>query len=675
MTTFRTPVALRPDSSDVDLPVAGAWDDGQFAALVANVPGAVYRGTLSADWDVQFMSAEVEWICGYPASDFLGLPAARTFASIIHPEDRDLVARAVDEALERREPFIIDYRIIHAAGEIRWVHERGRGVFGDDGTIQFLDGVLFDHTEQRRLEEQHRLLFEHNPQPMFVYDRETLEIVAVSDATTDYYGYSREQLLTMTIRDLVPPEDLPAVDEYLANQLRGERPGRVIAHAWRHRYADGTIVDVEITSDDLELSGRTCRILLCQDVTDRRRAALEIATARDEAVEASNMKSAFLANMSHEIRTPMNGVLGMNELLLETDLTDQQRSYADQVAASGEQMLSIINDILDISKIETGHLELDLVEFALPTAIRDTCAAPRLAADVKGLALTVDVAPDVPARVRGDARRLRQVLLNLVANAVKFTSQGGVTVRVTNRQQGAAHAVVRFEICDTGIGIDSGEITRMFDAFTQADASVTRNYGGTGLGLAIARELVEGMGGVIGADSTLGGGSTFWFELAFATLASAEPIAPPRAVEHAAVAEQPPDGPLVLIVEDSQVNMIVAVRAIERCGCRTHTAGDGLLALEALAQTDYDAVLMDCQMPNMDGYEATAELRRREGDARHTPVIAMTAHAMAGDEERCLAAGMDAYLTKPMRREDLTATLARFLPQLSELAAADAADA
>ena len=242
------------------------WDAGQFASLVANVPGAVYRGELSTDWTVLFMSDGVEGICGYPAADFLGHPPARTFASVIHPDDRELVEHAVEVALTRREPYVIDYRIVHADGELRWVHERGRAEFDTDGRALFLDGVLFDHTAQRHVEEQHRLLFEHNPQPMLAYDCETLGIVAASNAVCVSYGYSREELLAMTVRDLVPPDDLPAVDHYLATAMSDERPGLVLARPWRHRYKDGTVVDVEINSDDLTLR----RTPLPRDALSRR---------------------------------------------------------------------------------------------------------------------------------------------------------------------------------------------------------------------------------------------------------------------------------------------------------------------------------------------------------------------------------------------------------------------
>jgi len=387
--------------------------------------------------------------------------------------------------------------------------------------------------------------------------------------------------------------------------------------------------------------------------------------ARDEAVDASNMKSAFLRNVSHEIRTPMNGVMGMTELLLQTPLNDEQRTYAEQVEQSGEHMLTIINDILDISQIETGRVELEMSEFDLYEAVERACVPGGLEAQAKGVALEIEVDQQAARRVRGDGARVRQVLMNLVGNAVKFTAEGSVRVRVMPRPETAVGGV-RFEVVDTGIGIEPAMLERMFEPFVQADGSTTRKYGGNGLGLSIAKELVELMGGLIGAESEPGHGSTFWFELPMQRVTS---VSGQTGRERgAALAERRPNtnAPLVLVVEDSPVNRLVTVRVLERCGFRAHVVNDGQEALDALSMQAYDAVLMDCQMPELDGYEATRELRRREGDGRRTPVIAMTAHAMTGDRERCLASGMDDYIAKPVRSQALVAVLQRWIAKDQE---------
>ena len=522
----------------------------------------------------------------------------------------------------------------------------------------------------RASERQHRMLFEHNPQPVWVYDRNTLEIVAASDTAVASYGYSREEVRSMTSKDLRPPEDVVSYLTYLETTTGKERLGFAAAQPHRHQYKDGTIIDVEVTSDDLTLDGRECRMAICQNVTERNRAAADLAVARDQAVEASNMKSAFLANMSHEIRTPMNGVIGITELLLDTQLTDEQREYANQVVRSGELMMAIINDILDVSKIEAGHLELDVSDFDLHETITQACAVAGLQANAKGVRLDVHIADAVPQCVRGDRQRLRQVLSNLLSNALKFTTDGSIVVAVSATPQPHGGARSRVEIADTGIGIDPAELDRMFEPFTQADASTTRNYGGTGLGLAIARELVELMGGTIGAASEPGRGSSFWFELALSAPVAPNGRLPPPGDVGIAASPLSSTAPRVLVAEDSPVNQIVAVAALERCGCTVDVVGDGRQALKALSAQRYDAVLMDCQMPEMDGYEATTELRRREDGDHHTPVIAMTAHAMDGDREKCLEAGMDDYISKPMRREQLIETLRRWIPAHTGAAAA-----
>ncbi|HZL55308.1 MAG TPA: ATP-binding protein [Solirubrobacteraceae bacterium] len=550
-------------------------------------------------------------------------------------------------------------------------NEAGRivGVWGisRDITAQVSAEQLIEANRQLAAvnERQHRLLFELNPQPVFVYDRHTLEIVAVSNATVTTYGYTREELLSMSVIDVRPVEDRASFLEYLRSGRRSI--GSEVSVPWRHQYKDGTIIEVAITSDEVVFDGHECRIALCHNVTERNRAATELAAARDEAVEASNLKSAFLANMSHEIRTPMNGVIGMTELLLDTELSREQRSYAAQVARSGEQMLTLINDILDVSKIEAGQLELDIADFDLHDTVEQTCELAGLKAHAIGIKLNVAIEPGTPRHVRGDAGRLRQVLLNLVANAVKFTAAGGVSIRVGAQERDGdsdGRTLVRIAVSDTGIGIDPQILSQMFEPFTQADPSTTRNYGGTGLGLAIVRELVELMGGTIGCRSEPGVGSTFFFTVPLAPTSAAG--SPPGRTEPDAIRESASWAgvPALLVVEDSPVNQVVAVRTLERLGCECDVATDGREALEALSRRRYDAVMMDCQMPVMDGYEATAELRRREADGRRrTPVIAMTAHAMKGDAERCLAAGMDDYIAKPMRRELLLEALRRWLPQ------------
>jgi signal transduction histidine kinase len=377
---------------------------------------------------------------------------------------------------------------------------------------------------------------------------------------------------------------------------------------------------------------------------------------RDGAVEASEFKSRLLANMSHEIRTPMNGLLGMVHLLSETRLDDDQRGYLDLLRASGQNLMTVVNTILDFSKVEGGNLALEDVTFDLRALVQTTISALAAPASDKGLPVTVDIAADVAPWVRGDSLRLRQILTNLVDNAIKFTASGGVHVTVT-----AAGERVAFEVADTGIGIDPSIASGLFVAFSQADISSTRPFGGTGLGLALCRQFVELMGGELTFDSDPGHGSTFRFAVA---LAPDIPAHANRRDRHPLAADSlppPNDAPSTLralLVEDLKVNQIVATAMLKRLGYQVDLAEEGRSAVEAVKSTRYDVILMDCLMPIMDGYEATASIRSLDGPNRHTPIIALTAAATASDREKCLLAGMDDFLAKPIDPAALKEALA-----------------
>ncbi len=524
----------------------------------------------------------------------------------------------------------------------------------------------------RDSEERFRSAFHHAAIGMALVGLDG-RFLLVNRSLCELVGYAADDLLARTFQDITHPDDLDADLENVRRLVAAEIESYQMEKRYRHRggRAVWVLLSVSLVRDP---AGKPLYFISqIQDITARKKGEEELRDAKEAAEAASKAKGEFLANMSHEIRTPMNGILGMTELALDTALTDEQREYLGLIRTSAGALLTIINEILDFSKVESGKLTLEAVAFSPRRRLSDSVRMLEVRARQKGLTLVLDVSPDVPEMVVGDPTRLSQVVTNLVGNALKFTEQGEVVVSVASggrqppdpsNDQGAdaprsPEVLLRFEVRDTGIGIPADKLGAIFRPFEQADGSTTRKYGGTGLGLTIAAQLVGLMGGRIRVESEPGRGSTFHFTARF----GAAPLPAPSAADAAPSHDRRPLR--ILLAEDNEVNQRVAQRMLQKRGHTVQVAGDGREAIEAWRGRCFDVILMDVQMPEVDGFAATAAIRAAEGPGRHTPIIAMTAHAMKGDRERCLEAGMDGYLTKPFQPEALFRTL-------DELAAAAA---
>jgi PAS domain S-box-containing protein len=515
-------------------------------------------------------------------------------------------------------------------------------------------------------EERLRQFFEQSPDAVFVLEKSG-DIVAVNSHACRSVQLGKAELLTRSVFDLAPEarhEDVRKnLDQWFSGELK-QCEGESLA-------ADGTITPIEMTGTLLKLHGRTVLQIHARDIALRKEAEEKIIAAREMAEEAkelaertremaeaaSQAKSEFLANMSHEIRTPLNGIVGMAQLLSDTELSSEQQNCTETILQSSSGLLSIINHVLDISKIEAGQMDVRISTVNLKTLCDNIFYVFQPQAEQAGITLTCGCADNVPLYVEGDEGLIEQVLVNLIGNALKFTHTGSVTLNIECHKKGPAGAELYFQVIDTGIGISKEQQLTIFEKFTQADGSAKRMYGGTGLGLAICKQLVTLLDGTIDLISSKGHGSTFFFNL---TLPQSNHPSQPSPPEQNATPEIR-EGVKLLLVEDNKVNQKVAMAILRKAGCTVDAVENGQDAVQQITKVNYDLVLMDCQMPVMDGFEATARIRAMDGAIARVPIIAITAHAMKDDRQKCLDGGMDDYISKPVSRNKLIALINKYV--------------
>jgi PAS domain S-box-containing protein len=560
---------------------------------------------------------------------------------------------------------------LFAADAARADYERTRVLMITLGALAVLAGGLVAVTVMRRTARlaasterertKFQTLFETNTDGIVILNRNGF--TECNPATLDMFHMSRPEDFLLRRPEDLGVENQPCGTPPYVLADRHIREAVENGHAffsWTARRPDGSTFPAEIALHSMNIDGEPVIQAIMRDISAQHEVEAALKAARDAALAANEMKSQFVANVSHEIRTPMNGILGMTNLLLGSHLDPRQTDYAQTIARSAEALMGVINDLLDFSKIEAGRMNVENIAFNLAAVLKDVINLYRPRAEAKQLALRLERDESTPEWVSGDPLRLRQILLNLLDNAIKFTSAG--EIRLSVACPGNESGACLFEVSDTGIGMNEETQQRVFQAFSQADGSVSRKYGGTGLGLTICRQLAELMGGDLGLRSTPGQGSVFSLRLPL-PLAHA---APEPAAE--SFPENPPaahfDGVTVLVAEDNPINRKLLAFMLENLGVTVLLANDGKCAFDRLAESRVDLVLMDCQMPEWDGLTATRAVRERETreNRARLPIIALTANAMPGYDAVCQQAGMDGYLVKPLKEEDLSRVLTRWLP-------------
>jgi PAS domain S-box-containing protein len=665
--------------------------------IVNQTPAVAFSWKAEEGWPVEFVTNNVRQF-GYDPDDFYS--GRISYVDIIYPDDlKRVLAEVVSHnSFDTSATYSQEYRLKTADGKVVWVDDRTLAVRDESGVITHYQGIVIDISErkaaqdaERASQEMLKLVMNYIPQLIFWKDRNSIYL-GCNSAFTKAAGWSPEEIVGKS------DFDLPWADEETT-----------CYRYWDRKVMESDRAELNIQETQVQADGQKCWLNTCkiplhdnegkvigilgtvEDITEhklveRERAAhqyqleelvrertAELVRAKEQAEVANQAKSVFLAHMSHEIRTPLNGVVGMTTLLLDTPLKEKQLEYANNIQASSEALLTVINDILDYSRVEAGKLTFEEISFNLKQTLENVFLLLRAKADEKELVLNWTIDQQIPANLKGDPGRLRQVLLNLVSNAIKFTEKGTVSVQALLRKDLRGEVEVYFEVKDTGIGIPAELQDHLFESFSQVDSSTTRKYGGTGLGLAISRRLVEMMRGSIGVQSDLNNGSIFWFTVTLDTCAE-QRVTPfgkeddyimkteePHEQQYQGASEVDNQHLCILIADDCSINQKVAMYTLLSFGYQVNIVSNGKEVITRLEEQSYDLILMDVEMPDMDGFEATRIIRNSGLACAEIPIIAMTAKAMKGDREKCLDNGMNDYISKPIDHDLLKKKLQKWL--------------
>lgn len=637
-------------------PEHGREDFEQLFALSSDLLSVV-------DFEGHFLRVNPAWTVslGWSAEEFVRRP----YLELIHPDDVAGTIEATERLRRGQTVCGFENRYRGVDNQYRWLSWSSY----PNLSARTIFSVARDVTERRKQEAALQLsekrfsdAFEHAPHGMAIISLNG-KFLKVNKALCQLLEYEEEELLGLNFQQLTHHEDLPGCMAHVLRQIEGEQVPFIAEK--RYRSKSGKYATTQVSCSTIrDASGQPVHFISqIQDITLQKSVIEEMRKARDGAEAANRAKSEFLAIMSHEIRTPMNGVLGFSSLLADTVLTEEQQQFVRHIRQSGETLLNLINDILEFSKIEAGKIDLEETAFDLRQIAEEVVSFLAPKASEKGLFLHLQFSDQMPERLFSDAGRVRQVLLNLTSNAVKFTETGGVVVEITP----SGHSTCKVSVIDSGMGIPHEKLGQLFREFTQLDSSTTRRFGGTGLGLAISRRLTRLLGGEIGVESTPGAGSVFWFTLPLRscemdddTLNRDDLVTESHVSSAAVPVDNRLSGTRVLVVEDNSANQLFAVYLLKNVGCKVDLAANGREAVLQFSQLPYDVILMDCYMPEMDGFEATRAIRQMGQRGRDVPIIAVTASITKADQEHCKSVGMNDFLPKPWSRDGLVRLLRKW---------------